>query len=358
MQTKIFIELFRFDAKTDYLPYYKKYNLKYKESERVVDLLTKINETDNFDFDDSIDCNLKVNGYYLSSHELIKDVVEKTGNEIIIEPISTQRAIKDLVIDKDDFLEKIHLFDDYLTKEQKVEYFEKYQLEYYASNTLNFNKEYIGDHALLIAADIIDAKPELKESVLKIISNKNNGIWYHTSLKNRLFKYDSNEEKRIQKLFDMLPQIKEPIFIQEDIKITEPANIAQEFAGFNIASYEGTNSQPLASIIEKSKAAHVNIPAKNEDLALASKFADKQFTYKIAGEILLQAKDNNADFLIVSDEKLIELFDGSQKIIEKSVGREINMPIISQKQFSLLLEGEKSSSKLGFDTHKTKIPFL
>lgn len=354
---KVFIELFRFDKNSDYLAYYKKYTIKYDADDKVIDLLNKIKEIENFEFDDSLSCKLKINNYYLNSEELLSDVVARLGNDLTIEPISTFRATKDLVIDKSDFLDKIHLFDNYLSKEEKVDYFEKFQLDYYASNTLNFNKEYIGDHALYIAYDIIRKTPELKDEILDIISDKTNGIWYHTSLKNRLFDFDQSKEEIINSLFEMLPEYNKmtSASISEQ---KESINIKQSFKGFNIASFEGVQGTDLEPIISKSNANFINISSKKEDIALHCMDTNKGFSLKVAGNILLEAKDNDADFIIVDDENHFTVFDNMQKQIEKNVGREINLPIIKNSQFITLLEGEKDSKKLGFDKHKVQVNFL
>ena len=78
----------------------------------------------------------------------------------------------------------------------------------------------------------------------------------------------------------------------------------------------------------------------------------------MAGTILLEALDNNADFLIVNTEEDLSLFDAQQKNIEKTMGREINLPVLTRGQFVKLLEGEKNKNALGFNIHKIKIPFL
>ncbi len=358
MAKEVFIELFRFNHKTDYLPYFKKYTMMYEKNDKLIDLLNNLNKIEKFDFDNTNVCNLKINNLYLTSEELVSSVVKKTSKTLEISPVSTKRALNDLIINQDDFLQKINIFDDYLTKEQKEDYFNKYQLEYYASNTLNFNDSYIGDHALLIADDIINSNPELKNKILDIIADKNNGIWYHTSLKNKIFNYDNTQEEIIQNLFKMLPDFSQTQVKKEIESLEEITNISQNFLNFNIASYDGINGNSLESIIKQSKANFINLVSKNDDLALCSKIANKNFSLKIAGNILLEAKDKNADFIMVNNEEDILVFDKEQKNIEKTTSREINIPVISKNQFIRLLNGEKNPTKLGFDLHKIKISFL
>jgi len=358
MIKEVHVELFRFDSKVDYLPYYKKYTIEYEDKDTILSLLNKINSIEKFAYDSGVDFNLKINNLYLNSSELIQTIVDKTSNDFIIEPISIYRVINDLIIDKKDFLEKIVLFKSYITPMDMDEYAKNYELDYYASNTYNINRDYIGDHSLLIASDIIENNPELTEEILNKISSSEDGIWYHTSLENRVLNYDITKEKRIQTLFSMFSKVR---YSGINTKLTEKIDnveVSQYFNGFNIASFDGINKNSCASIIRDSKANYVDISLKNEDLAPYSTLVSKDFSLKIAGDILLQAKDANADFMVVRSKSDVLLFDGEQKKIEKVVGREINLPIISQKQFEEVLEGEKEVTLLGFDKHRVKVSFL
>ena len=84
----------------------------------------------------------------------------------------------------------------------------------------------------------------------------------------------------------------------------------------------------------------------------------KKLSYLMAGTILLDAIDNNADFLLVNSQEDISLFDAQQKNIAKVMGREIDLPVLTRGQFIKLLEGEKDKNTLGLNIHKVKIPFL
>ena len=358
MIREVHVELFRFDSNSDYLPYYKKYTIEYNPKDTVLSLLSKIKGIEKFAYDNRVDFNLKINNLYLRADELICDVVERTSNDLKIEPVSTFRAVNDLLIDKRDYLEKILMFKEYLTPMELDEYAKSYELDYFASNTYDKNRNYIGDHAILIAADIIEHTPKFKKDVLDLISNEDNGIWYHTSLKNRVLNYDINKEHKIQSVLAMLPKVAySGISANSNNKIGS-VNISQYFDGFNIAEFEGVNENSCASLIKESNANYVKLSFAKEDLAPYSTLVSKDFSHKIAGEILLEAKDNDADFLVVRSKSDLMLFDGEQKKIEKAVNREIDLPVISQEQFKRLLEGEKNGSALGFDKHRVKISFL
>jgi len=355
MDKKLYIRLFRFNHKTDYLPYYKKHTVTYNENDTVNDLLNKLNSIEAFGFDGVENFGVKINNLFLDIQTFIKDIVAKTSDELVIEPVSIYRAINDLSIKNDDFFEKLALFSDYLTAEQEEEYTNKLQLDYYASNSLNFNKDYIGDHCIIIAADIIKQKPELKKEIIHILSDKNNGIWYNTAIDKRVFKINEEHKTKIQQL---VSEISNTPKLDEKKQVQTIPNISQEFTDFNIAVYDKEDTCSLKDIVTSSKATFINTESKNDDLALTSLQADKNFTYKIAGKVLLDAIDNNADFIIVADSDSFKILDNKQNDISKVVGRDIDLPIVTVKQFNDMLCGEKDSTKLGFDKHKVSIPFL
>lgn len=353
---KIDIELFRFNHTTDYLPYYKKYTLKNVDEElSVLELLNQINEIETFSFENNDSLLCKINNFYLKADQKVKEVVEKSSTTLTIEPISIYLAQNDLLINESLYTKSLDIFDAYLTQEQKEFYLNTYKLDYFASNTLNFNKDYIGDHCLIAAFDIIEQNQTLREEILGLITDKSNGIYLHTSLKNRVFAYSKENEEKIQKLLDMA-LLQDP---QTEIFAQTPNGIKQKFSDFNIAVYEGVEaSSAIKSLVEESEANYVPLSSKNDDLNLKSYKIQTDLTHKIAGTILLEAKDNNADFLIVQDPSHLEIFDQQQKKIECAIGREINLPVISAQQFVQLLEGQKDQKALNFDKHKTAITFL
>jgi len=364
MINELHVELFKFDSKLDYLPYYKKYTIEYKEKDTILSVLNKINSIDKFSYDSTVEFNLKINGLYLNAGEYIKNIVDLTTNDFIIEPVSIYRALNDLLIDKTDYLEKILLFKEFVTPMDLDEYAQNYELDYYASNTYNINRDYIGDHSLLIASDIIEQTPKYTQKVLEIIGSQEDGIFYHTSLEHRVFNYDVTKENRIQNLMMMYDKVV-ALKSARDLLTKSTTNnnlnsmkISQEFKGFNIASFDGLAKVKTSEIIKNSKANYVDIRLKNEDLAPYSTIVSDDFSLKIAGDILLQAKDENADFLVVRGAADVSLFDNKQKQIEEAVGREIDLPVISVDQFCKVLEGEKDKSVLGFDKHKVNVSFL
>lgn len=352
------IKLFRFNHSMDYLPYYRTYKIEYTKDECIYDILNKINEIEQFSYDTKENCIMNINSSFVLADTLITEIVEKLGVELTIEPVSLYRATIDLVINAKDYAEKLALFDEYLSDAQKETFKEKYKLEYYASHSMIVNKDYIGDHCLLVADEIIINNPELEKEVLEIISHNDTGILYHTTLNKRLFINRYDVEEVYKKLLSKITKYKN-INCEKKEKSDLPENleISQYFKGFVIGLY---NSEGCIyrKLIKQSRATYIHLDSRRNDLALNSQLINKDFSLKIAGEILLEAKDRSADFLIVQNQDDLAVFDGMQSKIQRVVNRDINLPIITEEQFVMLLKGEKDTNKLGFNQHKIKVSFL
>lgn len=355
MENTLSIKLFRFNPKTDYLPYYKHHSVNFTQDDTIKDLLEKLNTLEKFSFKGCEHFGVKINNLFTSTDTTIRQIVKKTSNELIIEPVSMYRAICDLSIDNSDFFEKLSLLNTYLTQEQIETYTKELQLYYYASNTLNHRKEYIGDHCAIIAAELIEQYPEHRNDIFAILADKDKGIWFHTSLMKRIHGIDETKHEKIERI------LLEVTKVQHNPKadlLDNITHVTQEFKDFNIAVYDKNSTGALIKIVQNSKATFIDTPTQNEDLALHSLHADENFTYKLAGQILLDALDNNADFMLVNDQESFTIFDTKQKDIAKTVGRDIDLPIVTAYQFNAMLNGEKDQVKLGFNKHKVAITFL
>lgn len=317
------IRLFKFDSKTDYLPYYKSYTLKQKNLTTLNELLDAIYNIEKFSYIKDEPFFLKVNGIFTSSDALLS---EFASNEFVIEPISIKRALNDLIIDTKDYQKKLEVLAPYITDMKEIIKEKTYMLEYYASNTQHFKEDYIGEHVILLAADIVSELPMLEKEISELIHGEN-GIQHRSSLKYRV----------LSTLED------------ENISSVVAPNIIQSFENFNIALYCALRAPSFKTVIEKSNAHYIDLESKHFDIPKKS----KKLSYLMAGTILLEAMDNNADFLIVNNSDDLKLFDAKQKEIEKTMGREIGLPVLTQNEFLQLLQGNKNIS-----SHKIKVSFL
>lgn len=351
------IELFRFDAKVDYLPYYKKYILRLKKENSVLEVLREISKIEKFKFEDNLDFNVKINNLYFSVSTKIKEVITALGTlEWRIEPISTFRAIEDLIIDKTDFMNKINLLSEYVDEKEKIQYVKNYLVDYYASTTYEFNKDYIGDGIVLIIDDLLKKSSEKEKELLKFLSDQDSGIYYHTSLQNKIYNYDDEKEKKIVSLMKKVPLALKKDFHIVDVR--EPQEIKQTFENFNIASFNGIDKQNFRLTIEKANATFIALDSSQEDLATHSLDINKDFSLKIIAKVLLEAVDKNADFLVVRGKEDLNYFDKLQVKIELLVGREFSLPIITREEFVTIVEGKIDTIKEELLSHKVKVSFL
>ena len=324
------IKLFKFDSKTDYLPYYKSYELERESVNTVNDVLNAVNAIEKFGFLGDELFFLQANNIYTDSSATLESVM-KDSNELVLEPLSINRAVNDLIIDTKDYQSKLDFLDAYFNAEEKALIIQekRYMLEYYASNTLHFNDDYIGEHVLFLASELIQSNPALKNEISALVDTED-GIRIRSSLEHRVL--NMNEQNT-------------PTYNE----VTLDSEILQYFDNFNISLYCALNNSSFENIIKQSNATYVELKSKHFDIPKNA----KNTSMLMAGSVLLEALDNNADFLIVNNEEELALFDAKQKTIEKTMGREINLPIITQNEFVKLLQGQKNLS-----SRKIKIPFL
>ena len=355
------ISLFKFDCKSDYLPYYKKYFLKIKDEKTLLDIFKTMNEEEEFCFEDDSNFGIVLNGLYTDLSVTIEDIKNDFGTDLTIEPLSIRRAHSDLLIDTKDFEEKINVLDFIIDEDDKKEY-ASYKNIYYATNTLNYEKDYIGDAVLLLAHSLIAKHNASQNKILEAIDCCQTGINFHTSLKNRIYKYDVRNEDKIKSLKTKLINLKGAKESNFRIKNTyiidfgtfqKDEEIKHDFNEFNIAYYKGNNScDNTNSLLDQLNAKVLNLSSMSNDLAMASFNDNKEFTYKLAANVILDAFDNSADLLVVDNEDTFYLFDYNRRELEKVSGRDIILPVIHVNELQKLASGAHESVRATLEKHK------
>jgi len=197
MECKLVLEVFRFDCKTDYLPYYKKVVVKIDEEKTVADLLAVIKDDEKvFEYPTGVNAAIKINGKSLFTDVKIADIKEFFGKELQLDPLNSKRAEKDLRINIDDFEARFDILDAFVdSSDRKV--FKSYIREHYASPIVNMEEDFIGDGLFAFAYDMVQKYPERKTKMLEAISQKDSGIWLHVNVSNKLYPEDSALEAKI-----------------------------------------------------------------------------------------------------------------------------------------------------------------
>jgi len=197
MECKLVLEVFRFDCKTDYLPYYKKVVLKVDNQKSVADLLAMIKEDESsFEYPTGKNAAIIINDKALFTSEKIADIIEFFGKELQIDPLSSKHSVKDLSMNTEDFDKKFDLLDAFVeSKDKKV--YKSYIREHYISPILNLEEDYIGDGLFAFAYDMVHKYPEMRTKILDIVSKQDSGLWLHINISNKLYPQDSELERKI-----------------------------------------------------------------------------------------------------------------------------------------------------------------
>ena len=366
---KLEVSLFKFDHKSDYLPYYTKHFMKLQDEKTLLDVLNTIAKDESVSYEAKEEFLVCVNGLYTNLGLTIEQIKADFGNEITIEPISIRRAKNDLLINEDDFNEKfdllskfagLNIISSYIDPEIKKAY-QSYKLYFYASNTMNVEYNYIGDAILLLASDLIEKYPKDEQEILDIIANTDYSISYHTSLEGRVYNFDSAIEQKIQSLKEKLNIAKE--LSSQNFKINrnktidfgsfdQAQNISHDFHDFNIAYYGGLNpSKQTQTLLNNLKATQIALQSSKDDLAMDTFHLNADLSLKIASNIMLEAFDKSADLLVVDSDETFYLMDFNRKELERVAGREVKIPIIHKNELSKLASGTHAPAKETLTQH-------
>ena len=85
-------------------------------------------------------------------------------------------------------------------------------------------------------------------------------------------------------------------------KLEEKTEIKHDFKDFNIAYYPSKTSKETTSLLNELDANILNLDTLKLDLAKNTFNINQEITYCVATTIILDAFDNNADFLLVDND--------------------------------------------------------
>ena len=350
MSQKLTVRAFFFNAKTDYLPYYKNFTLKVEEDATAKELLGLI-EAQNSDFSyPKKKLIMKINGLIVEAKEKVASIVERLGTELTIEPASSYRSNNGLKINDDDFMQSYALLEPYAT-ESDLKFYKTLYALHYASETSLFDREYIGDAILVLAHKMISEGNEHKHAILEAITSPHSGL-FDCEYENNLFNaksYDAaitalkdmakSDENEHPSLLDM---IKNRLGMEKEEKAAVETKRAvktiDDIENKYIAYYAGTksdNENVISQIISDLGTKEVTIARKNKLSGLSIMEDNKALALKKAGATLLEAYDAGAEVLVVENEACYEMFETYFKEIETAVGRKIiGLELMSAEDFA------------------------
>ena len=205
MEYTLELSVFRFDATTDFLPYYKKHFMKIDSKKTINDLLALIQEQDlQFDFPKGKFAALKINHKALYTKTRMKEIVEHFGTTLVLEPLSTKRVTKDMIINQQDFNQSFDLLAPYVDDAKDKAIFQTYLIYHYASSVHEFLEGFQADALFAFAYDMIEKYPHQKKHILNVIADEHKGIFFHVRLCNKIYPCAKEVEQKIASLKNMI----------------------------------------------------------------------------------------------------------------------------------------------------------
>lgn len=344
MSYKLEIRAFFFNAKTDYLPYYKNFNIKVNDDATAKDVLVKIQEeNENFSFPKQ-KLVMKINGLVVDANQSVSSLVERLGTSLQIDPVNSYRANNGLTINDNDFMESFELLAPYAS-ESDLKYYKTLYALHYASETENFDREYIGDAVLVLAHKMITEGSEHREAILEAITSVNSGL-FDCEYENNLFNAQDHtaaidELKAMVKPeegLSLCAQLIARFSKKEEKEVVAPKRAVETIKNLEekqVAHYHGLAShEEMHKLIAQKdmKGVHFSRSGKLPGLSLLED--NKELALKKAGAILLDAYDRGVEVLVVEDIDVLDMFKKNYSAIEKTIGRKIiGLELISATDF-------------------------
>jgi len=297
----------------------------------------------------------KINGLILDGEQNMGEVIERLGTSLQIDPVNSYRSSNGLIIDDSDFMKSYEILAPFASDED-LEYYKTLYALHYASETENFDRTYIGDAILVLAHKLISAGSEQKEEILEAITypysslldcEYENNLYLpqdHTAAIEELKMMVVPSPKKEPSLMDMLvghfSEIKNEILSKKDKADQKGEGENEETAvnteGKQVAYYAGAVTGNTSNINEKiiqadSKVISFSRANKLSGLSLLEDNAELAYTK--AATTLLDALDSGAQVLIVEEPEVYNMFKNHFTNIEKTIGRDIDLELISAKDF-------------------------
>jgi len=346
MSHKLEIRAFFFNAKTDYLPYYKNFNINVDAEATAKDLLAQIQEAnENFSYPKQ-KLVMKINGLVVEAKQPVSELVERLGTSLQIDPVNSYRSNDGLKINDNDFMENFELLAPYAS-EADLKYYKTLYALHYASETENFDREYIGDAVLVLEHKMITEGSEHTEAILEAITSVNSGL-FDCEYENNLFNAQDHTAA-IDELKAMAKPEEGPSLCtqliarfskkeKKEVEAVEQKRAVETIENLEekqVAHYHGLashNAMHKLSGEMAMKGVHFSRAGKLSGLSILED--NKDLALNKAGAILLDAYDSGTEVLVVEDIDVLDMFKTNFSSIEKTIGRKmIGLELIADEDF-------------------------
>lgn len=333
MSQILHIKAFFFNAKTDYLPYYKTFTLPINDEITAKDLLASIaQKNENFSYPQE-KLIIKMNGLIVEGKETVGNIVSKLGTDLTIEPVNTYRSNNGLIINNDDFMKSFKVLEPY-TSASDLSYYQTLYALHYASENEKFDHTYLGDAILVLAHKIITDGSEHKQTILDAIKSTVMDCEYE----HNLFDSTKNYKEEIENIKSMYTNENEhPTLLdmfktrfckeKENPKHVQTSHTAKTIENINtkyIAYNAGNNHDKIHVISQMIKdigSTEVKTTRQHKLSGASILATNKQLALKKAGTTLLDAYDAGAELIIIDDKATYTMMEKHFTAIEKNIGR-------------------------------------
>jgi len=343
MSYSLNVKAFFFNAKTDYLPYYKNFNCTLSEDTLAKDILKAIqSQNDTFAYPE-LNLVFKINDLVVEEDTPLSMIVSKLGTTLKIDPVTSYRSNNGLIINNHDFMQRFELLAPYATEADKSYYKSLYAL-HYASETSNFDKAYIGDAILLLAHKMIQEGHSDKEAILNALTSVDCGL-LDCEYEDNLLDAQSNYGEAITALKKMVkgehstePSLLHKIknrFLRKETTEDHTSLTIDEIQEKHVAYYAGhSENKAITERIDALGIASVKFDRMYKLSGTTILKDNKALAFKKAGATLLSAYDAGAEVLIVEDTATYDMFQENFSAIEHIIGRKmIGLELISSSDF-------------------------
>lgn len=325
------IKAYFFNAALDYLPYYRNFTIYVDKKTTIKEILPRI-KAEAFQFAYPAErLHFRVNGLVLDGDQTVKEVTDRLGTTLQIDPISAYRSTHGLEINDTDFETSFALLAPYASAEDRAYYETLYPL-HYASETFGYNNRYIGDAILLLAARMIEGGNPHKTEILDAVASHHEGLW-ECEYENNLFHAQAHAQtiEGLKSMAKGAPDSYRPLFARR-YKAAEITSLK----GRAVAFYAGSDEMSqgiIESTLEQIERKGAKAVRFDKACRLAGQTLVKthpKMAYLKMGSMLLDALDSGADTLVVSSEEDAVLFQRSIGYCEKVTQRDIPLTILSR----------------------------
>ena len=349
MQHSLDVRAFFFNAKTDYLPYYKNFSMKLDAEATAVEILANIQaQNENFAYPTE-KLIFKLNDLVVDGSETIGDIVAKLGDTLQVDPALSYRSNHCLILNDEDFMQRYALLAPYATEEDE-NYYKSLYATHYASETFKFSHDYIGDALLLLAHRMIENGSQDKAAILQAISDPYDGL-AACEYENNLFQ-TADHSSTIEALNSMVTHPNTNSFLDK-ITATLSGKALYSFKKESlfetqVACYspESKRLQEVHHKIEEADAKVIHFPREEKGCGRTLIGKQDNLAYLKAATTLLEALDSGAELLVVPNSDDLAMFERHFASIQKRIGREIPLPLVSYEDFLALCEKKTEAEEV------------